>query len=156
MRGSANMPTESDLSLNPTFPAIPVWRQFTRLHHSLYAAACGFGRHPGLGKTHITVSRLDTVSGQIQPVCYHTNPPAAYTSKRAIDVTTTFRMPDNRLATSYDVILTALIVAFGPDFKLLSMFSSFATFSNSISNDCLIWHENPLQSAGICCLPIIS
>ena len=101
MRGSTNIPTESDLSLNRTLPAIPVRHQLTRLHHSLYAAACGFGRHPRLGKTRIAASRLGTVSGQIRPVCYHTNPPPAYTSKRAIDVTTTFRLIDNGLATSY-------------------------------------------------------
>jgi len=33
-------------------------------------------------------SRLGTVSGQVQPVCYHTNPPPAYLSKRAIDMIT--------------------------------------------------------------------
>ena len=49
MRGSANIPTQSDLSLNQTLPAITVWRSVTRLHHSLYAAACGFGKHPWLG-----------------------------------------------------------------------------------------------------------
>ena len=106
MRGSANIPIQSDLSLNQTLPAIPVWRKFTRLHHSLYAAACGFGRHPRLGKTRIAASRLDTVSGQVRSVCYHTNPPSACTSKRAIDVSTTFRLIDNGLATSYHELLT--------------------------------------------------
>jgi len=53
MRGSANIPTESDLSLNRTLPAITVRRNVTELHHSLYATACGFGRHPRLGKTRI-------------------------------------------------------------------------------------------------------
>ena len=100
-RGSAYIPTDSDLSLNRTLPAIIARRHVTWLHHSLYATACGFGRHPRLGKTRISVSRLGTVSGQVRPVCYHTNPPSAYTSKRVIDVATTFRLPDNGLATSY-------------------------------------------------------
>ena len=65
----------------------------------------------------ISASRLGTVSGQVRPVCYHTNPPPAYTSKRAIDVTTTFRLIDNGLATSYHDILTAVIAAFDSDFK---------------------------------------
>jgi len=34
------------LSRIRTLPAIPVLTELTRLHHSLYAAACGFGRHP--------------------------------------------------------------------------------------------------------------
>jgi hypothetical protein len=33
-------------------------------------------------------SRLGTVSGQVQPACYHTNPPPAYISIRAIDMIT--------------------------------------------------------------------
>jgi hypothetical protein len=32
------------------------------------------------------------VSGQVQPMCYHMNPPSAYTSVRAIDVTTSFQI----------------------------------------------------------------
>ncbi len=31
------------LSLYHTLPAISVWRKLTKLHHSLYATACGFG-----------------------------------------------------------------------------------------------------------------
>ena len=91
MRGSANIPTQSDLSLNRTLPAISVRRNVTWLHHSLYAAACGFGRHPWLGKTRISASRLGTVSGQVRPVCYHTNPPPAYLSKRATDKIASFQ-----------------------------------------------------------------
>ena len=53
IRGSACIPTKSDLSLNWTLPAISVRSSFTKLHHSLYATACGFGRHPWLGKTRI-------------------------------------------------------------------------------------------------------
>ena len=37
-------------------------------------------------------SRLGTVSGQVQPVCYHTNPPSAYTPIRATDVVTSFHV----------------------------------------------------------------
>ena len=37
-------------------------------------------------------SRLGTMSGQVQPVCYHTNPPPAYLSKRAIDKATSFQV----------------------------------------------------------------
>jgi len=50
-RRSACIPTLSDLSLNRTLPAITVQSPFTKLHHSLYATACGFGKHPWLGKT---------------------------------------------------------------------------------------------------------
>jgi hypothetical protein len=32
------------------------------------------------------------VSGQVQPVCYHTNPPSAYISKRATDMITSFQV----------------------------------------------------------------
>lgn len=45
-RGSACIPPMADLSLNQTLPAITVQSSFTKLHHSLYATACGFGRHP--------------------------------------------------------------------------------------------------------------
>jgi hypothetical protein len=45
-RGSACIPAQRDLSLNRTLPAITVQSSFTKLHHSLYATACGFGRHP--------------------------------------------------------------------------------------------------------------
>ena len=39
-----------------------------------------------------SASRLGTVSGQVQPMCYHTNPPSAYISKRAIDMITSFQV----------------------------------------------------------------
>jgi hypothetical protein len=45
-RGSASIPALQGLSLNRTLPAISVRSNLTRLHHSLYATACGFGRHP--------------------------------------------------------------------------------------------------------------
>jgi len=45
-RGSACIPAQRGLSLNQTLPAISVRSPFTKLHHSLYAAACGFGKHP--------------------------------------------------------------------------------------------------------------
>ena len=45
-RGSACIPPNAGLSLNRTLPAISVQSSFTKLHHSLYAAACGFDRHP--------------------------------------------------------------------------------------------------------------
>jgi hypothetical protein len=51
IRGSACIPALRGLSLNRTLPATTVRSSFTKLHHSLYAAACGFGRHPWLGKT---------------------------------------------------------------------------------------------------------
>ena len=37
-------------------------------------------------------SRLGTVSGQVQPACYHANPPPAYLSKGATDKTTSFQV----------------------------------------------------------------
>jgi hypothetical protein len=52
-RGSACIPAQRGSSLNQTLPAITVRSSFTKLHHSLYAAACGFGKHPWLGKTRI-------------------------------------------------------------------------------------------------------
>ena len=45
-RGSACIPAQRGLSLNQTLPAISVQSPFTKLHHLLYAAACGFGKHP--------------------------------------------------------------------------------------------------------------
>jgi len=45
-RGSAYIPALQGLSLNRTLPAMPVRSRLTRLHHSLNATACGFGRHP--------------------------------------------------------------------------------------------------------------
>ena len=51
IRGSACIPAQRGLSLNQTLPVITVRSSFTKLHHSLYATACGFGRHPRLGKT---------------------------------------------------------------------------------------------------------
>jgi hypothetical protein len=45
-RGSACIPALQGLSPNRTLPAIAVRSHLTRLHHSLYATACGFGRHP--------------------------------------------------------------------------------------------------------------
>jgi len=50
-RGSACIFAARSSSLNRTLPAIPVQSSFTKLHHSLYATACGFGKHPWLGKT---------------------------------------------------------------------------------------------------------
>lgn len=36
----------SGLSLNRTLPVTSVRRELTKLHRSLYAAACDFGKHP--------------------------------------------------------------------------------------------------------------
>ena len=47
---------------------------------------------PDWVKLAFSASRLGTVSGQVQPVCYHTNPPPAYLSKRATDKTTSFQV----------------------------------------------------------------
>ena len=47
---------------------------------------------PGWVRPAISASRLGTVSGQVQPACYHTNPPPAYLSKRAIDKITSFQV----------------------------------------------------------------
>ncbi len=47
---------------------------------------------PGWVKPATSASRLGTVSGQVQPVCHHTNPPSAYISKRAIDMITSFQV----------------------------------------------------------------
>jgi hypothetical protein len=45
-RGSTCIPAMQGLSLNRTLPAIAVRSHLTRLHHSLNATACGFGKHP--------------------------------------------------------------------------------------------------------------
>ena len=91
LTGSACIPALRGLSLTRTLPAIAVRDFLTRLHHSLYATACGFGWPPWLGTTRIA-GLLGTMSGQVQPVCYHTDPPSAYTSVRATDVTTSFQI----------------------------------------------------------------
>ncbi len=49
-------------------------------------------RTPDLVKPADPASRLGTVSGQVQPACYHTNPPSAYISKRATDMITSFQV----------------------------------------------------------------
>ena len=53
---------------------------------------------PGWAKTRIVFIRAvrGTVSRQVRPVCYHTNPPSAYTPKRAIGVTTSFHVARER------------------------------------------------------------
>jgi len=125
---------------------MPVQRGLTRLHHSLYATACRFGRHPGLGTTRRTsrcalslrfvsplkarrqsreiyrrqgswsyrcplssghlskrtcssASLLGAVSGQVQPGCYHPNPPPTYTPKRATGVAITSQIARSRFLT---------------------------------------------------------
>ncbi len=45
-KGQRVSPISRSLSLSQTLPAFSVWLNLTRLHHSLYASACGFGRHP--------------------------------------------------------------------------------------------------------------
>jgi hypothetical protein len=90
--GSACIPAMRSLSLTRTLPTIPARIHFTKLHHSLYATACGFGQYPWLGTTRFSASLLGTVSGQVQPACYHANPPPAYTSIRATDVITSFHV----------------------------------------------------------------
>ena len=91
------------LSPNRTLPATSVRRCLTRLHHSLYATACGFGRHPRLGTTRALIflgaSLLGAVSGQVQPGCYHPNPPPAYTPKRATGVAITSQIARSRFLT---------------------------------------------------------
>ena len=47
------------------------------------------------------VSRLDTLSGQVQPRCYHPNPPPAYLPERGMRRTMTFTLQDTRGFTSY-------------------------------------------------------
>ncbi len=47
---------------------------------------------PGWVRPAISASRLGTVSGQVQPARYRTNPPSAYISKRATDMITSFQV----------------------------------------------------------------
>ena len=51
-RGSACITVNRCLSLNRTLLAIIVRSDLTKLRHSLYATACGFGRHSWLSTTH--------------------------------------------------------------------------------------------------------
>ena len=92
IRGSACIPIHSDLSLLRALPATSAQKTITRLYHSLYATACGFGRPPWLGTTRYPASLLGTVSGQVQPMCHHMSPPSAYISKRATDMVTSFQV----------------------------------------------------------------
>ena len=46
LKGSACIPSYSDLSIHRALPAISTRHLLTWLHHSLYATACGFGRPP--------------------------------------------------------------------------------------------------------------
>ncbi len=91
-RRSASSPSTTDLSLTRTLPATSVRFAVTRLHHSLYATACGFGWHPWLGKTRIVCEPSRYHVGASSAVCYHACPPSAYISKRAIDMTTSFHV----------------------------------------------------------------
>jgi len=47
------------------------------------------------------VSRLDTLSGQVQPIRYRMNPPPAYVPEREIGTTTTFTLQVTEFHTSY-------------------------------------------------------
>jgi hypothetical protein len=83
-KGSACIPTLSDLSLIRTLPAMPV-----RL--LLRGCTVRFMLRPvALASSPDWV--LEAVSGQVQPVCYHTNPPPAYIPKRAIGMLTSFQV----------------------------------------------------------------
>ena len=117
-RGSASIPTPSDSSPIRTLPAIPV-RQNSRgctirfmLRPAVLASTPGWVRPaPILG-----TSRLGTLSGQVQPVCHHTNPPPAYTSKRTTDVTTSFEVVRYR---SRDLALCILFPENGRNLLIL-------------------------------------
>ena len=50
-RQSASSPPKAGLSPHQTLPATSVWPYVTRLHCSLDATACRFGRRPWLGTT---------------------------------------------------------------------------------------------------------
>ena len=95
VRESACIPASRSLSLTRTLPAIAVRVEVTRLHHSLYATACGFGKHPWLGQNRIlnepSLYRVGARSVTLRRD-YHTNPPSAYTSERATNVATSFQV----------------------------------------------------------------
>jgi hypothetical protein len=67
-RRSACIPTLSGLSRNRTLPAISVRPCITRLHCSLYATACNFGKHPWLGTTRSTRASSVPCRGKFDPV----------------------------------------------------------------------------------------
>ena len=78
-RGSACITANRCLSLNRTLSAIPVRSHLTKLHHSLYATACGFGRHPWPSTAHISHGhsryRVGASSARVLPhepaLCLH-------------------------------------------------------------------------------------
>ena len=83
-KGSACIPTISDLSPNRTLPAIAV-----RL--LLRGCTVRFMLRPvALAGSPDWV--LGAVSGQVQPVRCHTDPPSAYILKRAISMSTSFQV----------------------------------------------------------------
>jgi hypothetical protein len=78
-RGSAYIPFSRGLSLNRTLPAISVRSHLTRLHHSLNATACGFGRHPWLGTTRHSRASSVPCRGKFSPhVTMRTRPLPTY------------------------------------------------------------------------------
>jgi len=53
------------------------------------------------------VSRLDTLSGQVQPIRYRMNPPPAYVPEREIGTTTTFTLQVTEFHTSYTIVFSS-------------------------------------------------
>jgi hypothetical protein len=63
---------------------------------------------PDWAKTRTSLIRAvrGAMSRQVRPVCYHTNPPSAYTPKRAIGVTTSFHVARERNRNLVHVCIT--------------------------------------------------
>lgn len=92
--GSACIPSLSGLSRSRTLSAMPVRAYLTRLHHSLYATACGFGWHPGLSTTSVTktVAFAAPCRGKFsRPVTSATRPQPTH-PKRATGVAISFQI----------------------------------------------------------------
>ena len=92
-RGSACIPAVRGLSLTRTLPVISV--RVACYEAAPFASCYGLRLWPapltGYDPNSLA-GLLRTVSGQVRPVCYHTNPPSAYSSKRATDVSTSFQV----------------------------------------------------------------
>ena len=96
--GSACIPKLSGLSRSRTLSAIPVRAYLTRLHHSLYATACGFGWHPGLSTTLVTktVAFAAPCRGKFSRPVTRTTRPQPTHPKRATGVAISFQIARSR------------------------------------------------------------
>ena len=96
--GSACIPSLSGLSRSRTLSAMTVRAYLTRLHHSLYATACGFGWHPGLSTTPVTstVAFAAPCRGKFSRPVTRTTRPQPTHPKRATGVAISLQIARSR------------------------------------------------------------